>query len=162
MFLSMTAAIQTNEQKNPLEVQILGRKYLWSGLFLIKYILHVYRGSWLFTKFFIVMCLLLFSIEYKSFNWEKCPASPIAYIYGVFPHSFFFLNVLEVYILFSVHFNYENIISLFITTKVFSLSIKSLNSKISSRVYKGFLVKYIIDWYYYLTMLIWSFSIKIS
>ena len=55
-------------------------------------------------KFFIVMCLLLFSIEYKSFNWEKCPASPTAYIYGVFPHSLFSLNVLEVYILFNVFF----------------------------------------------------------
>ena len=88
------------------------------------------------------MCLLLFSIEYKSFNWEKCPASPTAYIYGDFLHSWFSLNVLEVS---NVHFNYENIISLFITTKVFSLSIKSLNSKISSGVYKGFLIKYIID-----------------
>ena len=88
------------------------------------------------------MCLLLFSIEYKSFNWEKCPASPAAYIYGDFLHSWFSLNVLEVS---NVHFNYENIISLFITTKVFSLSIKSLNSKISSGVYKGFLIKYIID-----------------
>ena len=54
------------------------------------------------------MCLLLFSIEYKSFNWEKCPASPAAYIYGDFLHSWFSLNVLEVS---NVHFNYENIIT---------------------------------------------------
>lgn len=88
------------------------------------------------------MCLLLFSIEYKSFNWEKCPASPTTYIYGDFLHSWFSLNVLEVS---NVHFNYENIISLFIIIQVLSLSIKYLNSKISSRVYKGFLMDYIID-----------------
>lgn len=53
----------------------------------------------------------------------------------IFLHSWFSLNVLEVS---NVHFNYENIISLFIIAQVLSLSIKYLNSKISSRVYKGF------------------------
>ena len=86
MFLSMTAAIQTNVQnkkKNP-EVQILGRKYLWTELFLIKYILHVYRGSWLFTKIFYSYVPSIILNRIQIFQLGKMPSLP----YSIYQWSF--------------------------------------------------------------------------
>lgn len=69
----------------------------------------------------------------------------MAYIQWASVHSRFSLNVLETYIFSNIHFNYENSISVFITLRILSLSIKPLNSKIRSKDYKEFLMKYIID-----------------
>lgn len=56
-------------------------------------------------------------------------------------HSRFSLNVFEIYVLPNDYFNNENITSAFVTIRLLSLSIKSLNSKISPGDYKEFLIK---------------------
>lgn len=47
----------------------------------------------------------------------------------------------EIYVLPNDYFNYENITSAFVTIRLLSLNIKSLNSKISPRDYKKCLIK---------------------
>ena len=78
----------------------------------------------------------------ESFNWKKCPSYATIHTQQHSIHSRLSLNVLEIYILFNVCFNYEIIIPVFVTTQLLSLSNKSLHSKISPRDYKEFLIKY--------------------
>lgn len=60
----------------------------------------------------------------ESFNWEKCTAFPAASVQQCPAHGGFSLNAFEIYILFNVHFNYENVTLVFVATKILLLSTK--------------------------------------
>lgn len=83
---------------------------------------------------FMVMCFPLLPIEYRISQVGKMPSIP----YSIHPTVFYSILSLNVFVsvLCNDHFNYENIILVFVTIRILLLSPKSLNSRISSKDYK--------------------------
>lgn len=84
------------------------------------------------------MSILLLSIGYGIFYWKKCPSYATIHIQQHSIHSRFSLNVLEIYILFTVCFNYEIIMSVCHNMTSLMNNI-SLIPKLAQEIIKNFL-----------------------